>query len=243
MGSGPVSDRAHGAGPSRRLILRLRSPLTRPGCGEGGPSCVMPILPRLLLLPVCRTPRHGSVRQAHYFGTRVSLHDGVRCPIVCPRRSPRRSASAWARGLHPSLPFAPVPRRAAVPEPWPPCLPRHQQRHTCAPGSRHGLLPASGLQSGPAGALARLGRGARACGVGAGGRAARWHGTGWTQEARGKGRVNFLYFVGIAVLFGVGEVPLILHLNTQHQRVLSLLGTSYEPYMHEIASGCMECRR
>jgi len=38
----------------------------------------------------------------------------------------------------------------------------------------------------------------------------------------------FHYFVGIHVLLGGGAAPLVLHLDAQHQRVLRLLGTSYE---------------
>jgi len=39
-------------------------------------------------------------------------------------------------------------------------------------------------------------------GVGAGGRAARWHDTGWAHAASGKGRLNFLYSSGINRAFG-----------------------------------------
>ena len=38
----------------------------------------------------------------------------------------------------------------------------------------------------------------------------------------------FHVFVGIHVLLGVGDHPVVLHLNAQHQLVLQLLGTSYE---------------
>jgi transposase len=38
----------------------------------------------------------------------------------------------------------------------------------------------------------------------------------------------FHYFVGIHILLGIGEAPLVLNLNAQHQLVLRLLGTAYE---------------
>jgi transposase len=38
----------------------------------------------------------------------------------------------------------------------------------------------------------------------------------------------FHYCVGIPVLLGVGERPLVLHLKDQHQRLLKLLGAAYE---------------
>jgi hypothetical protein len=140
LGSGPVSERANGAGASRRRLLRrLRSPLARPVCGEGGPSCVMPVPParpaaarlphsspwqrpaRPLLWHQCLAPR------------RCALSHRVHPSLAQP---PRRSASACTRGLNPSLPFAPD----VYASPAPGSSPR-----ASAPGSRHGLLPASGL--------------------------------------------------------------------------------------------------
>jgi transposase len=38
----------------------------------------------------------------------------------------------------------------------------------------------------------------------------------------------FHVFVGIHVLLGVGDHPVVLNLNDQHQRLLKLLGTAYE---------------
>jgi transposase len=38
----------------------------------------------------------------------------------------------------------------------------------------------------------------------------------------------FHVFVGIQVLLGVGDHPVVLNLSDQHQLVLKLLGTSYE---------------
>ena len=72
-------------------------------------------------------------------------------------------------------------RPAALPPP--PAL-QSQRSAGCLPGC-------------PADALARLGSGAWERGVGAGGRAARWHGTGWTHAASGKGRLNFLYSASV----------------------------------------------
>jgi hypothetical protein len=92
-----------------------------------------------------------------------------------------------------------------------PSLSLHRQWQTFAQGALRGWLPASGRLLSPrrppcrprgllaAGTAVRLvpGRGwGMARGVGAGGRGAREHGTGWMHAARGKGRVNFLYSCG-----------------------------------------------
>jgi hypothetical protein len=130
MGSGPVSDRANGEGPSsRRLILRLRSPLARPVGGEGRPSCVLPVPPAR---PAAARMRPPSPWQRPARPLLVHQCLAIRLCSLSHRlhqslaQLPLHSAYACARGLNQShtlnLTFAPVLHWAAVPERLPQSL-------------------------------------------------------------------------------------------------------------------------
>ena len=119
MESGPISDRSNGEGPSsRRLILRLRSPLARPVGGEGRPSCVMPVPPAR---PAAARMPHPSPWQRPARPLLLHQFLAIRLCSLSHRlhqslaQLPLHSAYACARGLNQSHTLAyiePVSLRA-----------------------------------------------------------------------------------------------------------------------------------
>jgi hypothetical protein len=94
MGSGPASDRSNGEGPrSRGLILRLRSPLARPVCAEGGPSRVLPTPPARPAAPRIPHPSPWKRPARPQACTSCSLHDSP-AGALC-------SASTYVRAFEP----------------------------------------------------------------------------------------------------------------------------------------------
>src|SRR5437870_4846454 len=91
MGSGPASDRSNGEGPSSRgLILRLRSPLARPVCAEGGPSRVLPTPPARPAAPRLPHPSPWKRPARPQACTSCSLHGTQQEPSAAPPRVSER---------------------------------------------------------------------------------------------------------------------------------------------------------
>ena len=126
MGSGPASDRSNGEGPhSRGLILRLRSPLARPVCAEGGPSRVLPAPPARPAAPRLPHPSPWKRPARPQACTSCSLHDNAQQePSAAPPRvSERLNQSLKAATLKAATLIAlkqspsPQPRPRRLPSP------------------------------------------------------------------------------------------------------------------------------